>query len=146
MRNKWSFLRFVQVLLTLPFLTISCGDKEGIYDREGLSHPSEPTITTLSPESGAAGDVVTITGTGFGTDRSKGKVWLSATESTVFYVTDTEMEVDVPEGFSDRTESVRVLVAITATKTADFHYTGTTATLITSVTPPRFYNSTVITT
>jgi len=144
MRNKWSFLRFVQVLLTLPFLTISCGDKEGIYDREGLSHPSEPVITTLSPETGVAGDVVTITGNGFGTDRSKVKIRFSTIEATVISVNDTKIEVEAPEGFSDRTTSVRVFASSMPSNAVDFYYIGNTAPLLTSVTPTCFYNSTVV--
>src|SRR5690606_7986795 len=90
------------------------------------------------------GDVVTLTCSRVGTGRSKVKGRCSSTASAVISVTDTEIEVEAPEGFSDRTASVRVCVASTATNTADFYYTGTTAPLITSVTPTCFYNSTVI--
>ncbi|MCT1524505.1 phosphodiester glycosidase family protein [Sphingobacterium hotanense] len=143
MKNQLNFLRFVLVLLTLPFFTISCADKQVDYEDTRVSL-SDPTITTLSPESGAAGDVVTIIGTGFGTDRSKVKVRFSATEATVISVTDTEIEVEAPVGFTDRAISVRVFVASTATNTSDFYYIDTAAPSITSVTPTCFYNSMVV--
>ncbi len=143
MRNKWSFLRYVLVLLTLPFFTTSCGDKEG-DPKEDLSYLSEPTIATLSPESGIAGDVVTITGSGFGTDRSKVKIRFSTVEATVISVTDTQIEVEAPEGFSDRTASVRVFASSLPSNTVDFYYIGMTDPFLTSLTPTCFYNATVV--
>lgn len=143
MENKMSFLRFVLVLMSLSFLTFSCGDKAEDL-KEEISRRSEPTITALSPERGAAGDVVKITGTGFGTERSKVKVRFSATDATVIAVTDTEIEVRAPEGFEDRAASVRVFASSLPSNTLDFHYIGTTAPTITSVSATCFYNSTVI--
>ncbi|NGM62618.1 hypothetical protein G5B30_11900 [Sphingobacterium sp. SGG-5] len=143
MRNKLSFLRYILVILTLSFFAISCGDKEDVY-KEDLSFLSDPIITALSPESGEAGDVVTITGTGFGVDRSKVKIRFSTVEATVISVTDTEIEVEAPQGFSDRTASVRVFASSLPSNTVDFYYIGNTAPFLTSVTPTCFYNSTVV--
>lgn len=143
MGNKMSFLRFVLVLLTLPFFTVSCGDTEADLG-EGVSRPAEPVITALSPESGLAGDVVTITGTGFGTDPSKVKVRFSTTEATVISVTDTKIEVEAPAGFSDRAASVRVFVSSLSSYTADFYYADITTPVITAVTPTCFYNATAV--
>ena len=57
-----------------------------------------PTITSFSPTSGAAGSIVTITGTGFNTTASNNVVRLNGMKCYVSVATATQLTVTVPEG------------------------------------------------
>jgi hypothetical protein len=57
-----------------------------------------PSITSLSPTSGAGGKTVTLTGTGFIADQGSGTVAFGETESTVTSWSDTQVVCSVPEG------------------------------------------------
>ena len=54
-----------------------------------------PSITGLSPTSGAAGVQVTISGSGFGSTQGTGKVWLGTTLGTVVSWSDTAIAATV---------------------------------------------------
>jgi hypothetical protein len=141
-RNKLNFLRFVPVFLILPFLSISCGDK-GDDHKEGTL--LAPAITALSPESGKPGSVITITGSGFGTDKSNVNVRFNTTNATnIVSATDTRIEAEVPPGFSDQTVQVRVFVSGVASGGTAFYYMDVAPPSITSITATCFTGSAVV--
>lgn len=126
--------------ITTSFLNISCGDKED----GGQVTPAAPAITTISPESGKPGTLITITGSKFGTDKSKVKVRFNTMDaSNVVSVTDTEIKAEVPAGFSDQTVQVKVFVLDAASNGRSFYYEDTAQPSITSVGGTCFYGSTV---
>src|SRR5690606_39577504 len=111
MRNKFNPLNVLLVFLTLSFFVTACSDKEEDFIENSFSL-NEPAIALLSPESGVVGTIISIKGTGFGTDVSKVKVRFSTTEVTsIISVTDTLIQVEAPGGFFDRASSVRVFVS-----------------------------------
>ncbi|MDA0987453.1 MAG: IPT/TIG domain-containing protein, partial [Bacteroidetes bacterium] len=57
-----------------------------------------PTITNLSPTSGAIGSTVTITGTNFSTTAANNIVWFGGVKATVTTATATSLSVTVPTG------------------------------------------------
>src|SRR5271166_2940023 len=57
-----------------------------------------PSITSLSPTSGAAGAAVTVTGTNFGSTQGTGTVKLNGTTATVTSWSATSIKVTVPTG------------------------------------------------
>jgi len=57
-----------------------------------------PTITTFSPQSGAVGTAVTITGNGFSPTLSSNNVWFGATKAVVTSATSSTLMVTVPIG------------------------------------------------
>ncbi|HMR83020.1 MAG TPA: IPT/TIG domain-containing protein, partial [Niabella sp.] len=143
MKKKLNYLIFLLAFFTAtPFFISSCGDKE-VDDKNvaGL----RPTITSLSPESGKPGDLLTITGTGFGTDKTKVRVRFNTTDATnIISVTDTKIEVEAPAGFSDQTVSVPVFISDVASNSKTFYYVDSKPPSITSVTATCFYGSTVV--
>lgn len=62
--------------------------------KDDSSDPVDLTITGFSPESGQAGDVVEISGTGFTSDS---KVFFNGEDATVKTVSDTLLAVYVPQ-------------------------------------------------
>jgi hypothetical protein len=63
-------------------------------DNSGIS--ASFSITTISPQSGAVGTTVIITGKGFGSKASDNKVFFNGKEATVTNVSATELTVQVP--------------------------------------------------
>ena len=57
-----------------------------------------PSITSLSPTSGAAGVQVTISGSGFGATQGSGKVWLGTTPGAVVSWSNTQVAATVSPG------------------------------------------------
>ncbi len=57
-----------------------------------------PTITSISPSSGRAGDQITITGTSFGASQGSGNVWLGSTYGTVVSWSDTQVVATIVSG------------------------------------------------
>jgi hypothetical protein len=66
--------------------------------------PSSPAITSIAPDQGCPGDVVTITGSGFGDAQGRSKVTFasctegSQVEARVLSWSRTEIRVEVPYG------------------------------------------------
>ena len=54
-----------------------------------------PVITSISPNNGAAGTMVTVTGSGFGTAQGSGTVWIGSTYGSVVGWSDTQMVASV---------------------------------------------------
>jgi endoglucanase len=61
-----------------------------------VTSPVPPAITTLSPTSGAAGSVVTITGSSFGGFQGSSTVRFGATNATIVSWSNTQLSVMVP--------------------------------------------------
>jgi hypothetical protein len=59
---------------------------------------AQPSLSRLLPEKGPVGSTVFLTGTGFGSDRSRVKVLFSGVEGKLLAVRDTSLAVTVPEG------------------------------------------------
>jgi hypothetical protein len=108
-------------LLTFLVLSLSAGQ----------ARAAAPTITTLSPTSGAIGASVTITGTNFSTTPTSNTVTFNGTAATVTSATATTLAVTVPTGAT--TGSVVVIVAGVASKGKTF--TVVAAPSITSLSP-----------
>ncbi len=66
-----------------------------------------PSVTSLSPTSGAAGVQVIISGTGFGSARDTGAVWLGSTYSTVVSWSDTRVVATVASNSTSGTAQVQ---------------------------------------
>ncbi|OJU28303.1 MAG: hypothetical protein BGN92_00985 [Sphingobacteriales bacterium 41-5] len=146
MKNKLNLLRFVIIFLALPFSIISCENKSDVInERKSLVLEPPPSVTVVSPQSGLPGSVVTITGTGFGTDKSKVNVRFNTTNATnIIAVTDTKIEVEAPQGFSNQTVRVEVQVSGLTSGSKAFIYIDTTPLLITQVSDVCFTGSTVV--
>ncbi|MBD1420178.1 phosphodiester glycosidase family protein [Sphingobacterium chuzhouense] len=146
MKNKLNYIHLLLFFITASFLTVSCGknsaDEGPDDDPTGGNRPS---IASISPERGTAGTIITLTGTGFGSDPSDVRVQFSSVEvRTVISVTDTQIEVEAPAGFSDRTVNVRAIASKASSNVVDFYYIDATAPSITSTTATCFYNSSVV--
>ncbi|HVB56990.1 MAG TPA: IPT/TIG domain-containing protein, partial [Candidatus Acidoferrales bacterium] len=72
------------------------------------SYAQAPTITSISPSSGAVGSEVEISGTSFGPAQDGSTVSLNGTNATVVSWTDTAIGVVVPTGSSSGSFSVTV--------------------------------------
>jgi IPT/TIG domain/Glucodextranase, domain B len=91
-----------------------------------------PSITTLAPNTGAIGSVVTITGANFGPAQGNGTVKFGTTTATVTNWSPTSIVVAVPTGAA--TGSV-VVTAAGGVASNGVTFTVTAAPSITSVTP-----------
>ena len=84
------------LLLLISFIGVSCSDGETIEGK----YPA-PTITGFSPAEGLPTQVVTITGSEFGSERTEriGRVYFGGVEATDYVSwSDNEIKVRVPEG------------------------------------------------
>jgi hypothetical protein len=61
---------------------------------------STPVVKSANKDIGLPGETVTISGTGFGTDLSKVKVSFNGTTGTITNITDTSLNVILPQGFT----------------------------------------------
>lgn len=138
MNVKNTHLSFVLLFLTITPTLFSCGEKE----QNNLS--LEPVIISVSPGSGKPGDILTITGSRFGVDKSKVKVQFNATVATnIVSVVDNKIEVEVPAAIGGESAVyINVLVANLSSNKIPFSLLKPTS--ITSVTATCFYGSTVV--
>ncbi|RYZ98860.1 MAG: hypothetical protein EOP47_18285 [Sphingobacteriaceae bacterium] len=81
------------VLLLLAVFTLSACKKDKTTEE---IKPEVPKITNIQPKDPKPGDMVTITGTGFGTKESDVKVTVGSTEVTISSVTATKIKFTVP--------------------------------------------------
>ena len=88
-----------------------------------------PTLTSVVPSDVAAGDTVTLTGTGFNTVSSGNLVLFGSSRALVTASSDTEIEAVVPPCVSPGTVPVRVEVGSAATSSVDVTYAATAFTL-----------------
>jgi hypothetical protein len=80
---------------------------------------ADPVLTKLMPEKGKAGGTLVVMGEGFGTDRSKIKVFFGETEGRVVAARDTSLAVSVPREVAQKSE-VRVVVDGVTSNTKSF--------------------------
>ena len=66
-----------------------------------------PSITSLSPTSGAAGVQVTISGSGFGSTQGSGKIWLGSNLGTVVSWSDTQIAATVSPSATSGTAQIQ---------------------------------------
>ena len=99
-----------------------------------------PVVTSATPASGAAGRQVTVTGTGFGSTRGSGMVWLGSTLGMVVSWSDTQIVAVVASNAQTGTAQVRqngmwsnspVLSVTTATVTNVSPTSGPPGTVVT---------------
>lgn len=93
-------------------ITITVGEREPATSAFpfDVHAAGAPTVTQIAPEIGKSGDVVTITGTNFGTDASKLEVAIGTTKllvSEVTEVSDSQIKITVPQAFQDGPISVK---------------------------------------
>lgn len=89
------YLHSLLAILLLAVFTVGCSDDE---NKDSGDEPTqEPVFTAFSPEKGKAGDLITITGSYFGTDPSRITVLINNTISAISYIDDNTIEVTVPE-------------------------------------------------
>lgn len=108
MKTIVKHLKFLFFLLALGTFIASCSDDDG-GDPDPDPEP-EPTLslTDFNPKTGLTGTEVTITGEGFGDDKSAVSVSFNGVDADVASVSDTEITVVVPEGASTGAISVTV--------------------------------------
>lgn len=122
------------LLLLISFIGVSCSDSETIEGK----YPA-PTITGFSPSEGLPTQVITITGSEFGSERTEriGRVYFGGVEATDYVSwSDNEIKVRVPEG--GKTGPIGLWVWKNNTETND-EFTCIPGAEITSVNPsPTF--------
>src|SRR5690606_23152254 len=110
MTKKLHYLCYVCIVfITTPWLTTSCWS-----DLESVPPAAlKPEFTTVLPETGDSGTVITITGVRFGTDATKVRVRFDNTTDAaeILSVSDTEIKVKAPGGFSDKAVNIQVFVS-----------------------------------
>lgn len=69
------------------------------------------TIINITPSSGKVGEVVQINGNNFGTSQSTGEVWFGSVKvSDIISWSDTQLEVNVPQGLAAGDVDVHIVV------------------------------------
>lgn len=125
-------------------VTVSIDDKisnEKLFTYKDIM----PAITSLSPDSGKADDIITISGTNFGNDPSKVEVRFNITVAkNIVSITDTQIKVKAPEGFSAQTVLVKVVKSGLKSNILKFYYADTSPPSISSTTSTCFYHSKVV--
>jgi hypothetical protein len=95
-----TFKQLTMLALFLAFAVTSCKKDDGTGTVTPPVTETAAQITTISPKSPKPGDVVTITGSGFGTVATDVKVSIGTTQVTVSSVTDTEIKFAIPANLS----------------------------------------------
>lgn len=124
------------LLATLFLFTISCSKKEAMVT-------PQPSITSISPQTGTEGTEVSINGDNFGNDISEAKVSFGNKNATITSFSKQSIKVQAPSGFNDVDVNVSVSVGSSTSNGVQFTYTDTSTPTITSMTSTGFYNSTV---
>lgn len=128
------------LLLLISFIGVSCSDSDTIEAK----YPA-PTISGFCPAEGLPTQVVTITGSEFGSERTEriGRVYFGGVEATDYVSwSDNEIKVRVPEG--GKTGPIGLWVWKNSTETSD-EFTCVPGAEITSVNPsPTFPGSQIV--
>ncbi len=98
-----------------------------VFKPQGGAAPAKPTISSLSPASGAVGTAVTIAGSGFGASQGSSTVAFNGTHATPTSWSANSIVVPVPTGATSG--NVVVTVGGVASNGAAFTVTTTTATI-----------------
>lgn len=80
----------------------------GLHNLAGFTLMPGPTVTSITPESGPVGTVVTITGTNLGSTPADNRVYFGAVRATVTEASATTIKAIVPTGYSEVPVSVGV--------------------------------------
>jgi subtilase family serine protease len=112
-----------------------------VYEWTSVSPRAAPSITSLSPTSGAVGTPVTIAGTNFGATQGRSTVMFNKTAATPTSWSTASIVTPVPEGAT--TGSVEVTVGGVASNGMNFTVTST-ATFSISSANSSFANAVVI--
>ncbi|MDH4215366.1 MAG: IPT/TIG domain-containing protein [Gallionella sp.] len=105
-----------------------------------MAGAAAPTISGISPTSGAVGTVVTITGTDFDTISANNRVKFNGTQATVTAATATSLTVTVPVGATTGQVSVATVGGSAA---SSFTVTTAAPTLTFSAAPFAFWGDTL---
>jgi hypothetical protein len=118
---------------------------DGTIKKIGVAIPSVPHIISISPTSGPAGTLVTITGSNFGSTQSSSTITFGATPATVSSWSDTQIKAIVPS-LSAGTYDVVVTTSAGISNSVVFTLGGSIATPhITSIAPTSGPVGTLIT-
>ena len=135
MKNKNFLIKYsllvVSLLMASGLFFASCKKSDDTPD-------PALAITSISPASGKAGDVITINGTGFdGTTATNNTVKFGTTGATVLAATPTTLVVKVPDGITGNfSVTVDRTGKTTATSPAQFSVTTTIAKTVVAVSAP----------
>ncbi len=94
-----------------------------------------PQITSITPSTAKVGDLITINGTAFGDDKTKGEVYFNDKKATeISYWTNTAISLKIPAG----AETGNVVVRVNGVQSNLYYYTVTSnVPQITSITPDK---------
>jgi uncharacterized protein (TIGR02145 family) len=107
--------KLLLTLLTFLLIVSSCSDDSSTNPKD-----IDPEITSIIPDTGRIGDVITISGTNFGIEQGSGFVSFAGTEATEYVSwSDTEIEVKVPTG----AESGKLWVEVDSKKSNEVDFT-----------------------
>lgn len=108
-------------LLTIALATVFCPS----------SFAASPTISSLTPNTGAVGSAIVIAGTNFGTNKSKAKVTFNGTSAIIGSFSSTSITATVPSGST----TGNVVVTVSGVASNGVSFTVTPAPSISSLTP-----------
>lgn len=138
--KKYNNILMYFLLAFIGFAVTACSDDDAVAGK----YPA-PTITGFSPAEGLPTQVVTITGSEFGSERTDriGRVYFGGVEAREYVSwSDTEIKVRVPEG--GKTGPIGLWVWKNSTETSD-EFTCVPGAEITSVNPsPTFPGSQIV--
>lgn len=98
-------MKKIVYLITLIFISLGACKKDDSPIDEPLD---KPVITSIQPKDPKPGDVVTVSGTGFGTTLSDVKVSIGSTAVTITSVSATEIKFTLPANISAGALSVSI--------------------------------------
>lgn len=101
-------IKFLSLFLFCALLFISACEDQG---NPVLVNTPTPTLTSVSPDSGKAGDTITVVGTNFGSSRGTSTVKFGTTNAAAYLMwTATQIKAIVPSGLSSGNTTVAVSV------------------------------------
>tara|TARA_R110002050_G_scaffold118625_3_gene236149 strand:+ start:57076 stop:59124 length:2049 start_codon:yes stop_codon:yes gene_type:complete len=124
--------KLILIPLMVTFLFFACSKDEDTP--EPVPIPIA-TLSSISPQSGLKEVEVTFTGTNFGTDKSKVKVFFNTTEATVQSVTNTQIKTIAPSNGSSG--AVKIIVNGKTVSGPVFTYLQPTLSSISPESAPR---------
>jgi endoglucanase len=132
--TSWSNTQIVATVPNVPVntavaLTVTVNGVASNFVNFLVTSPVPPAITTLSPTSGAAGSVVTITGSNFGGFQGSSTVRFGATNATIVSFSNTQITATVP---NIPAGLVQVNVIVNGNISNSVNFT------VTTVTPPNY--------
>ncbi|MDD5748797.1 MAG: fibronectin type III domain-containing protein, partial [Actinomycetota bacterium] len=106
-------------------------------DNFSISKATPPTLYSVTPESGSAGEVVKLLGLNFGSDRGSSYVSFGSVKATEYVSwSDTEIKVRVPSGISPGTVYITVTTLEGTSEAVQFEVEKAKPPVISSISPP----------